>query len=99
MNCRRERRSQEPIGNNMATVLKHPEAKTLPVPNGDFYKIESNLRAEELAILTKVRSFVETKVSPIINKYWVEDAFPFELIAPLKALDIGHLGIGRSGRP
>jgi len=83
----------------MATVLKHPEAKTRPVPNGDFYKIESNLSAEELAILTKVRSFVETKVSPIINKYWVEDAFPFELIAPLKALDIGHLGIGRSGRP
>jgi hypothetical protein len=31
---------------------------------------------------------MESKVAPIINKYWVEDAFPFELIEPLKELNI-----------
>ena len=64
-----------------ATALKPKAApKQLPLPNGDFYQIEETLSADELAILKKVRAFMETKVAPIINKYWVEDAFPFELI-------------------
>ncbi len=82
----------------MATALK-PEHKPLPAPNGDFYDIVGALTEGERAILDRVRDFTETKVAPIINDYWVRDAFPFELIEPLKALDIGHLGIGRSGRP
>jgi glutaryl-CoA dehydrogenase len=73
--------------------------KELPAPNGDFYFIEETLTAEEQAILKKVRTFMEAEVAPIINDYWVRDAFPFELIEPLKALEIGHLGIGRGGRP
>ncbi len=73
-----------------ATVMKQaPEHKRLPVPNGDFYNIVETLSADERAILEKVRTFMQTKVAPIINKYWVEDAFPFELIEPLKELDIG----------
>ena len=85
----------------MATVtaLKPPASKPLPPPNGDFYGILDVLTAEERAILDKVRDFTETKVAPIINDYWVRDAFPFELIEPLKELGIGHLGIGRAGRP
>ena len=83
----------------MATVLKHSEPKPLPVPNGDFYGITETLSIDELAILEKVREFNKTKVALIINDYWVRDAFPFELIEPLKALGIGHLGIGRTGRP
>ena len=75
----------------MATALK-PEHKPLPVPNGDFYDIMGTLSDEERGILEKVRIFNETKVAPIINDYWVRDAFPFELIEPLKALGIGHLG-------
>ncbi len=82
----------------MATALKSPP-KPLPAPDSDFYGIEDALSPAEHAILMKVRDFTETKVAPIINDYWVRDAFPFELIEPLKALDIGHLGIGRSGRP
>jgi alkylation response protein AidB-like acyl-CoA dehydrogenase len=83
---------------NGDTIMNAP-AKELPAPNGDFYGILDALNAEERAILDKVRSFTEAKVAPIINDYWVRDAFPFELIEPLKALDIGYLGIGRSGRP
>jgi glutaryl-CoA dehydrogenase len=78
----------------MATALKPSEPKPLPRPNGDFYEIEQTLNAEELAIVTKVRAFMEAKVAPIINDYWVRDAFPFELIEPLKELDIGGLGAG-----
>ena len=41
---------------------------------------------------------METKVAPIINKYWVEDAFPFELTSePLKELNIAGLGIDGYG--
>jgi glutaryl-CoA dehydrogenase len=85
---------------HMATALKpHSEPKPLPIPNGDFYDIKGMLSADERAILDKVRDFNDSKVAPIINDYWVRDAFPFELIEPLKALDIGHIGIGRGGRP
>jgi len=78
--------------------IDHDHAE-LPPPNGDFYGILEKLSAEERAILERVRTFTETKVAPIINDYWVRDAFPFELIEPLKAIDIGHLGIARGGRP
>jgi hypothetical protein len=40
------------------------------------------LDAEEKAIIKKVRRFRETEVQPIINKYWSDDAFPFELLLP-----------------
>jgi len=35
---------------------------------------------------------METKVQPIINKYWSDDAFPFELLPSFKELQIGGLG-------
>ena len=78
----------------MATAIKHSDPKPLPVPHGDFYDIESRLDDKERAILNKVRDFMETKVQPIINDYWLRDAFPFELIEPLKELDIGAINIG-----
>jgi alkylation response protein AidB-like acyl-CoA dehydrogenase len=78
-----------------ATALKAKSApKQLPLPNGDFYQIEQTLSADEQAILKKVRDFMETKVAPIINDYWVRDAFPFELIEPLKELNIGGVNVG-----
>src|SRR5262245_54522326 len=49
--------------------------KPLPAPNSDFYEFAETLPAEELAIVKKVRAYMETKVAPIINKYWVEDSF------------------------
>src|SRR5258708_846599 len=38
---------------------------------------------------------METKVQPIITKYWVEDSFPFELLPGIKELNIG--GVGMTG--
>ena len=77
----------------MATAIK-PTPRPLPVPHGDFYEIEGTLSSDERAILEKVRAFMADKVAPIINDYWVRDAFPFELIEPLKDLDIGGLNVG-----
>ncbi|RUL72460.1 acyl-CoA dehydrogenase family protein [Dyella choica] len=67
-------------------------AKPIPIPNGDFYLLVELLTAEERAIVKKVRTYMETKVRPIINKYWSDDAFPFELLPSFKELGIGGLG-------
>src|SRR6202162_2479920 len=68
---------------------------TLPAPNSDFYELAETLSAEDLAVVKQVRSFLETKVAPIINKYWIDDAFPFELLPRLKDLNIG--GVSHKG--
>ena len=68
-------------------------AKPLPPPNVDFYELAETLPAEEQAVLKQVRTFMETKVAPIITKYWVEDAFPFELLPAIKELNIGGVGM------
>src|SRR6476646_4868442 len=69
------------------------QPKQLPPPNSDFYDMYETLSAEELAIVKQVRGFMETKVAPIITKYWVEDSFPFELLPAVKELNIGGLGM------
>jgi len=80
-----------------ATPTKSQDTKKaippLPEPNTDFYDVYETLIPEELAILKQVRAFLDTKVAPIINKYWVEDSFPFELLPPLKDLNIGGIGL------
>ncbi|HSZ52054.1 MAG TPA: acyl-CoA dehydrogenase family protein [Caulobacteraceae bacterium] len=68
-------------------------AKTDAVPVSDFYEITETLSPTELATLKQVRAFMETKVAPIINKYWAEDAFPFELLPGFAQLGIGGLGL------
>ena len=68
-------------------------SKPLPAPNVDFYELTEKLPAEELAVLKEVRTFMNAKVAPIITKYWVEDAFPFELLPALKELSLGGVGL------
>jgi glutaryl-CoA dehydrogenase len=78
-----------------ATVAANPakQPKPLPAPNSDFYEVYETLSAEELATVKKVRAFMEAKVAPVITKYWVDDAFPFELLPGVKELGIGGLGM------
>src|SRR5215467_2457473 len=76
-----------------APALRPSGPKQLPPPNSDFYQFAATLGTDELAILKRVRAFMETKVAPIINKYWVEDAFPFEVLPAFKELNVGGLGI------
>src|SRR5213594_620814 len=79
-----------PVAAAAASVKKAP--KQLPAPNSDFYQLVDVLTAEEKAIVKKVRTYMETKVQPIINKYWSDDAFPFELLPSFKELQLGGLG-------
>src|SRR3954447_9213271 len=72
-------------------------AKPLPAPNSDFYDLYETLSAEELAVVKRVRAFMEAKVAPIITKYWVADAFPFELLPAVKELGIGGIGMNGYG--
>ena len=67
--------------------------KPLPAPNSDFFELVEVLPAEELAVVKQVRTFMETKVAPIITKYWIEDSFPFELLPALKELNLGGVGL------
>src|SRR2546429_7044391 len=75
-----------------ATAVKKAP-KQLPAPNSDFYEVYETLNAEELATVKRVRAFMEAKVAPVITKYWVDDAFPFELLPGVKELGIGGLAM------
>src|SRR5258705_12067969 len=75
-----------------ATASARKAPKLLPAPNSDFYQHIDVLTADEKAIVRKVRAYMETKVQPVINKYWSDDAFPFELLPSFKELQLGGLG-------
>ena len=64
-----------------------------PPPDGDFYRIADVLDADERAVVTRVRAFMESEVAPIIEDYWARDKFPFEIVPKLAGLGIG----GESG--
>src|SRR5271168_2281476 len=76
----------------VATAAKKAP-KQLPAPNTDFYELYETLNADELATVKRVRAFMEAKVAPVITKYWIDDAFPFELLPLVKELGIGGLAM------
>ncbi len=83
----------------MATLNAKPEIQ-LPKPNGDFYQVTESLNDSERAILQKVRTFMESKVAPVINQYWLEDSFPFDLVPGIRDLQVsgaGYQGYGCAG--
>jgi hypothetical protein len=49
--------------------------------------------ASQTKEIKKARAFMDSKVAPIINKYWGEDGFPFELPPAVKELNLGGNGI------
>jgi len=74
------------------TLTAPPAAATLPKPNGDFYHLTESLSDADRAVLQKVRAFMETKVAPVINKYWADAEFPFDLLPGFRDLKIAGLG-------
>src|ERR1700722_18595747 len=83
--------SPAPTARPAKTQVRQP--KQLPAPNSDFYEVYESLSAEELATVKRVRTFMEAKVAPVITKYWVDDAFPFELLPAVEELGMGGVGI------
>ena len=73
--------------------------KALPQANGDFYAIGLTLSEEDQSLLLRVRDFLEAEVSPIINRYWVREEFPHQLIPGFAALGIAGLAYHGYGCP
>ena len=73
----------------------------LPVADGDFYQLGSLLNAEDQALRGKVRAFMQERVAPNVNEWWLRGEFPHEIIPAFAALDIAGLtfkGYGFSAR-
>lgn len=81
------------------TAASSAERPPLPAPDSDFYMIHQILNEDERAILGKVRSFMENSVAPVINQYWADDAFPFELVPAIRDLNIVGVGFEGYGCP
>ena len=82
-----------------ATESQKPAYAPPPV-NGDFYRMLHLLSEDERTIVRRVRDFMESEIAPIIEDYWARDAFPFEIVPKLRALDIagiGYRGYGSAG--
>jgi glutaryl-CoA dehydrogenase len=77
------------------TSSKREGPVVLPEPNGDFYQVTEHLNDAERGRLKQVRAFMETKVAPVINKYWAGDAFPFDILPGIR--DLGIVGLGYEG--
>ena len=61
------------------TLAEKPakQPRPLPASNNDFRDVHASQNAEELAMVNRVRTFMEARVAPDILKRWVEDTFPF----------------------
>src|SRR5437763_16796646 len=75
--------------------------KALPRADGYFYQIISTISEEDQALLHRVRAFMDSEVTPIINHYWTREEFPHQLIPGLAALGImgtSYHGYGCPGK-
>ncbi|MHA2790142.1 acyl-CoA dehydrogenase family protein [Corynebacterium sp. S7] len=65
----------------------------------DFLDTESMLSDDDHALVTRVRNFVDTEVTPIINEYWEKADFPYQLIPKFRELGIVGTTIQGYGAP
>lgn len=63
--------------------------------NADFYDVAGSLSPDDIAIVSKVRGFVDTEVLPIINDYWERAEFPFHVLPALA--NLGVVGLSAKG--
>jgi glutaryl-CoA dehydrogenase len=86
----------------MATAREQvKQEQQLPPPDSDFYGIVAVLSQEDRDLLSRVRAFMEEKVAPIINDYWMRDEFPFDILPAMSNLGIAgtlYEGYGCPGR-
>jgi glutaryl-CoA dehydrogenase len=78
---------------------RNPVMKIAPADDGDFYQVAGLLSDEDRQLLGRVRAYMEQQVAPIISHSCVRAAFPFEIIAGLRALNIAGLAYHGYGCP
>jgi glutaryl-CoA dehydrogenase len=57
----------------------------------DFYGYESALSDQEKELISRLRTYLETEVRPIINDHWARAEFPFAVVKGLA--DLGLFGM------
>ena len=72
----------------MKMLTSGKKKKDPPPINADFYDISAKLSEEDRALQLKVRAFLEAEIKPLVNKYWLHDEFPFEIIPKLAELNV-----------
>ena len=65
----------------------------------DYYLLDETLSDRERAIRDRVRAFADRDVLPIINDYWEQAEFPFELVPKLAELGVAGTTIEGHGCP
>ncbi len=75
------------------------QTRPLPAPNSDFYQTFDVLNESQKEVVKRVRTFMETQVAPIIERYWSASEFPFEVIAGIRDLHIAGTSIQGYGCP
>lgn len=72
----------------MKLLTGNKKKKDPPPIDADFYDVSEKLSAEDRALQLRIRSFLESEIKPIVNKYWLHDEFPFEIIPKLAELNV-----------
>ena len=65
----------------------------------DVFHLDDLLTPEERAIRSKVRSFMEAEVAPIVADFWERAEFPHALVPKLARLNLGGATIKGYGCP
>jgi glutaryl-CoA dehydrogenase len=65
----------------------------------DYFALDELLTEEERDVRDKVRSFCDADVVPVINSYWQDEAFPFELLPKMASLNVAGTTIEGYGCP
>jgi glutaryl-CoA dehydrogenase len=69
-----------------ATALAPRESRTSP--GTDYYLIDELLTPAERGVRDRVREFSDSQVIPIINEFWEDAEFPFEIVPKLAKLGV-----------
>ncbi|MGO3109487.1 MAG: acyl-CoA dehydrogenase family protein [Sphingobacterium sp.] len=72
----------------MKMLTGSTKKREAPPIDADFYAVEAKLSPEDRALQLKVREFLEREIKPLVNKYWLHDEFPFEIIPKLAELNV-----------
>jgi glutaryl-CoA dehydrogenase len=65
----------------------------------DYYDVDEYLNDDDRALITRVRAFVDTQVTPVINEYWEKADFPYQLLPALAELGIVGTAVKGYGAP
>ncbi|PRD54458.1 acyl-CoA dehydrogenase family protein [Sphingobacterium gobiense] len=80
--------SEEQLKGMAKLLTSDRKKREAPEIDADFYNIEAKLSADDRNLQLKVRGFLEREIKPIVNKYWLHDEFPFEIIPKLAELNV-----------